>query len=121
MIFTLISEETEQVSEINLPCSEQELTDFCVSVSDKNTSTTKVTVSKISESKELFLLLGRNIYNLDELNFFVKALTSLKTTDKELFFIVAGGNMDISLSFLVNLCYNLHCYSVISDFSCLHL
>lgn len=124
MNFTLISPETKAEAEIILPCTEEEITKLCLKLEVKNTSKTEVLISKIKNQegdKDLFLLLGRKTCCLEELNFLMKALSAMKSTDKELFFMASGENTSEDLPYLINLLYNLHCFSVISDFACLHL
>ncbi|MFI3255037.1 MAG: antirestriction protein ArdA [Eubacteriales bacterium] len=121
MNFTLISPETKAEAEISLPCSEEEVCELCAKLQVKNTASTEVVVAKMGKYPDLFLLLGRKTHKLEELNFLMKALSTLKSAEKELFFMATGANSNEDLPYLINLTYNLDCFSVISDFSYLHL
>lgn len=55
--------------------------------------------------------------NIDELNFLMKRLDSFDAREKDTFYASAVGLGKTELKDLINLTYNTHCYSVISDFS----
>lgn len=121
MNFTLISPENKKEAVLSLPCCEEGISAFCTSLEVKNTAKTEVIVAKMEKHPDLFLLLGRKTCCLEELNFLMKALAGMKSAEKELFFMATGANSSEDLPFLINLVFNLSCYSVISDFSYLHL
>lgn len=54
--------------------------------------------------------------NIDEFNFLMKRLDSFDAREKDTFYASAVGLGKTELKDLINLTYNTHCYSVISDF-----
>jgi hypothetical protein len=70
-----------------------------------------------SNDSDLIGVIKERYCNVDELNFLVKRLDSFDAKEKNTFFASAVATDAQSLKELINLTYNTHCYSVISDFS----
>jgi hypothetical protein len=70
-----------------------------------------------SNDSDLIGVIKERYCNIDELNFLVKRLDSFDAKEKNTFFASAVATDAQSLKDLINLTYNTHCYSVISDFS----
>lgn len=70
-----------------------------------------------SNDSDLISVIKERYCNVDELNFLVKRLDSIDAKEKNTIFASAVGTDAQSLKDLINLTYNTHCYSVISDFS----
>ncbi|MFI3255509.1 MAG: hypothetical protein R3Y63_14420, partial [Eubacteriales bacterium] len=121
MNFILLSPETGKKEELTLPCSEDDFARYCQAVGVKNSSETMVTVERISQNTDLYLLIGGQTCKLEELNFLLKGIKSLKSEEKDLFLMASHANAQEELPFFINLVFNLQCFSVISDFSYLHL
>lgn len=70
-----------------------------------------------SNDRDLIGVLKERYCNVDELNFLVKRLDRFDAKEKSTFFASAIATDAQSLKDLINLTYNTHCYSVISNFS----
>jgi len=70
-----------------------------------------------SNDSDLIGVIKERYCNIDELNFLVKRLDSFDAKEKNTFFASAVATDSQSLKDFINLTYNTHCYSVVSDFS----
>jgi len=70
-----------------------------------------------SNDNNLISVIKERYCNVDELNFLAKRLDSLDAKEKTTFYASAVATDAQALKDLINLTYNTHCYSVISNFS----
>ena len=55
--------------------------------------------------------------NIDELNFLFKRMDSFDTKERKVFFALAFADNHKTIAELINLSFNTHCYSLVSDFN----
>lgn len=72
---------------------------------------------KGSMDKRFSRILGDRDVNIDELNYLMKRLDSFDSREMERFYAVAFGERLESMDDLINLSFNVHCYSLINNFS----
>jgi hypothetical protein len=65
----------------------------------------------------LSTLLSHQTVNLDELNFLMKRLDSFNQNELATFFAAAYAEKAETMTELINLSFNTHCYSLVADFS----
>lgn len=102
---------------LELPCREERIAEFCKAVGIPNTSATEVAVEGVYPSDRANSLLQNNTFNLDKLNFLAKRLDSFDGKEMTTFYAVAYGEKLDNIDSLINLTFNTHCASVVSDFS----
>lgn len=70
-----------------------------------------------SNDRDFISVIKEHYCNVDELNFLTKRLDSFDVREKTTFYASAIATDAKTIGDLINLTYNTHCYSVISDFS----
>ncbi len=64
----------------------------------------------------LKILVDKNV-NIDELNYLMKRLDSFDSREMEKFYAAAFGERLERIDDLINLTFNIHCYSLVNNFS----
>lgn len=114
----LIKNPTDNLEDVLwLPCDEKEMQDFCNKINTENTTTTEVCIQRVYSDEFADNLLKEIIYNLDELNYFTKRLDSFDHSELLTFYAAAEAKKLETMAELINLTFNTHCYSLVSDFS----
>lgn len=98
------------------PCEEERLNQICQSLKIQMSQGINCYIVDIN-NRELSGAIKENYCNIDELNFLTKRLESFDTKEKKQFFASALATQASTMADVINLTYNTHCYSVISDFS----
>lgn len=98
------------------PSKEKELQILCDSLGVSNMAKTKIKIGTVHNDEKMTDLLSGKTVNLDELNFLTKRLDSLDKNELTTFFAVAYAEKAETMTGLINLSFNTHCYSVIADF-----
>jgi hypothetical protein len=107
------------MAEVWFPCEEEKLSKVCSDVGIRiSKGMNCFTVG--SNDKDFNGIIKDNYCNVDELNFLTKRLDSLDTREKLTFYASVIATGADTMEDLINLTYNTHCYSVISDFSKLY-
>lgn len=106
----------EKAVRVWFPCEEDRLSRICDEVG-----------IVISKDKNCFIVEGsdrdfidamKDSYcNVDELNFLTKRLDSFDAKERNIFYAAIVATDAKTMTDLINLTYNTHCYSVISDFN----
>lgn len=118
MLDILIKNPTDNLEDVlKLPCEEVYIQSICNKIKIENTSTTEVYIQRVYFDLLADKLLKGKIYNLDELNYFFKRLDSLDDSELLTFYAVAEAEKLETMAELINLTFNTHCYSLVSDFS----
>lgn len=107
----------DQYRNAHFPCSEKELQILTDSFELPNTADTKLTVDTVHGDSKLDTLLSGREHNLDELNYLFKRIDSFGDNEMNIFCAVASGEKLQSLTDMINLTFNTHCYSLVDDFS----
>ena len=117
MYFTIRKEKDTNENEVEVwfPLDDLQLIKICDDVGIGAKLTENIYIVDSSDT-DLSMLIKEKFCNIDELNFLTKRLDSFDTKEKLTFFASAVATQAINVNDLINLTYNTHCYSVISDF-----
>ena len=102
---------------ITFPSKEKELQILCDSLGIGNTAKTVITIGNIHNDEKLSTLLSDKTVNLDELNFLMKRLDSFDQNELATFYAATYAEKAETMTELINLSFNTHCYSLVADFS----
>ena len=106
----------EKSIEAWFPVGEEKLNQICEELGISISKNANCYIVDSNDSDLIGVIIERHC-NIDELNFLIKRLDSFDAKEKNTFFASAVATDAQSLKELINLTYNTHCYSVISDFS----
>ncbi len=99
------------------PSKEKELQVLCDSLGIGNNAKTVITVRNVHNDEKLSTLLSDKTVNLDELNFMMKRLDSFDQKELATFYAATYAEKAETMTELINLSFNTHCYSLVADFS----
>lgn len=100
-----------------IPCTEKQIDKLCEVLGIPNNSQTVITVDSVYMDDRANSLLKDKTVNLDKLNYLAKRLDSFDAKEMTTFYAVAYGEKLDNIDSLINLTFNTHCASVVSDFS----
>lgn len=117
MYFTIRKEKDthENQEEVWFPLDDLQLIKICDDLGIGSKLTDNIYIVDASDA-DLSMLIKEKFCNIDELNFLTKRLDSFDAKEKLTFFASAVATEAVNMKDLINLTYNTHCYSVISDF-----
>jgi hypothetical protein len=117
LYFTIRKEKDthENQEEVWFPLDDLQLIKICDDLGIGSKLTDNIYIVDASDA-DLNVLIKEKFCNIDELNFLTKRLDSFDTKEKLTFFASAVATEADNVKDLINLTYNTHCYSVISDF-----
>ncbi|WKY46654.1 antirestriction protein ArdA [Eubacteriaceae bacterium ES3] len=117
MYFTIRKEKDTHENQVEawLPLDDLQLINICDDLGIGLKLTEKIHIVDSSDA-DLSMLIKEKFCNIDELNFLAKRLDSFDAKEKLTFFASAAATEAGNVKDLINLTYNTHCYSVISDF-----
>ena len=96
---------------------EKELQILCDSLGVANTAKTVIKIGTVHNDERLSALLSEQTVNLDELNFLMKRLDSFDRNELATFYAAAYAEKAETMTELINLSFNTHCYSLVANFS----
>lgn len=102
---------------LTFPSKEKELQILCDSLGVANTAKTEIKIGTVHNDERLSTLLSDKTVNLDELNFLMKRLDSFDQNENATFYAAAYAEKVETMAELINLSFNTHCYSIVTDFS----
>ncbi|NMB33138.1 MAG: hypothetical protein GX992_02700, partial [Clostridium sp.] len=102
---------------LTFPSKEKELQILCDSLGVANTAKTEVEIGTVHNDERLSALISHQTVNLDELNFLMKRLDSFDQNGLATFYAAAYAEKAETMTELINLSFNTHCYSLVADFS----
>lgn len=102
---------------LTFPSKEKELQILCDSLGVANTAKTEIKIGAVHNDERLSALLSDKTVNLDELNFLMKRLDSFDQNEFATFYATAYAQKAETMTELINLSFNTHCYSIVADFS----
>lgn len=102
---------------ITFPSGEKELQVLCDSLGIGNSAKTVIKIGTVHNDETLSTLLFDKTVNLDELNFLMKRLDSFDQKELATFYAAAYAEKAETMTELINLSFNTHCYSLVADFS----
>lgn len=106
----------DRLVEVWFPCEEDKLSKICKEFGIKLSKGINCVIVDSNDRDFIGLVKDYNC-NVDELSFLTKRLDSLDAREKNTFYASAVATSTKTMADLINLTYNTHCYSVISDFS----
>ncbi|MFI3227293.1 MAG: antirestriction protein ArdA [Clostridia bacterium] len=115
--FNLSNDKTQKATTLTLPAKETELQRVCSALGVSNDKNGRVKIIDVENQVHFNRLLKNTEQNLDELNYLAKRLDSLGTGEINTVLAVAEAKELTTAKDLINLTFNTHCYSVLSDFS----
>lgn len=102
---------------LTFPSKEKELLILCDSFGVANTAKTEIKIGTVHNDERLSTLLSDKTVNLDELNFLMKRLDSFDKNEIATFYAAAYAEKAETMAEFINLSFNTHCYSLVTDFS----
>ncbi|MBZ2175630.1 antirestriction protein ArdA [Schnuerera sp. xch1] len=110
------SNDDSKIKTIWFPMEEMELQEICNEVGIETSTGVNCYVENSRDERFLNILEDKNV-NIDELNYLMKRFDSFSPREIEKFYAAAFTEEAKSMADLINLSFNLHCYSLINNFS----
>ena len=110
------SRDADKSKTIWLPIEEDKLEEVSNELGIEMTRNPNVYI-EASRDERFSRILGDRDVNIDELNYLMKRLDSFDLRELEKFYAVAFGERLESMNDLINLTFNMHCYSLVNNFS----
>lgn len=107
----------DSITGFTIPCSEEQIDKLCEVLGIPNNSQAEITVDSVYMDDRANGLLQNKTFNLDKLNYLAKRLDSFDKNELTTFYAVSYSEKSNDIDRLINLTFNTHCYSVVSDFS----
>ncbi|WP_353095424.1 antirestriction protein ArdA [Tissierella praeacuta] len=109
----------KKIRDIWLPMEEKHLQEMCNDLGIEMTTEANCYIENSIDSN--FQKIFNNQYcNIDELNYLAKRLDGFSANETKRFYAAAHTENPETIAELINLSFNIHCYSLITDFSDLH-
>lgn len=108
--------QNEKVRTIWFPIEEESLQEICNELGIEMTTEPNCYIEDSMDRNFIRILQDKNC-NIDELNYLMKRLDGFGPQEIEKFYAAAFAESPKIISELINLSFNLHCYSLISDFN----
>lgn len=106
----------ESITGFTIPCEEGEINWLCEVIGIQNNSQTQIRVDSVSGDDRANALLKGKSLNLDKLNYLAKRMDSLSKNELTTFYAMAYEKKLDNVDSLINLTFNTHCASVVTDF-----
>ena len=110
------SSNDNKIKTILLPMGEDKLQDICNQLGIEMSIEPNCYIESSMDERFLNILEDKNV-NIDELNYLMKRFDGFDSRELEKFYAVAFGEKLETMQELINLSFNLHCYSLINSFS----
>ena len=110
------SKEDNKLKTIWLPMEEEELEQVCNELGIEMTTEPNCYIESSRDERFSNIMDDKNI-NIDELNYLMKRFDGLSPREIEKFYAASFAEEAKSMADLINLSFNLHCYSLINNFS----
>ena len=111
-----LSNTSENIETVRFPCNEEILNKICDSLGIEMTTEPNCYILDSSD-KEFLKILPNNLCNIDELNYLMKRLDGFSAKETKQFYAIAFAEESKTMAELINLSFNMHCYSLVTDFS----
>lgn len=111
-----LSNTSENIETVRFPCDEEILNKNCDSLGIEMTTEPNCYILDSSD-KEFLKILPNNLCNIDELNYLMKRLDGFSAKEIKQFYATAFAEETKTMTELINLSFNMHCYSLVTDFS----
>lgn len=108
--------ENEKTRTIWFPIEEENLYKICSELGIKMTTASNCYIENSMDRNFLNILHDKNC-NIDELNYLMKRLDGFSQKEIERFYAASFAENPKTMAELINLSFNMHCYSLVSDFN----
>jgi len=108
--------ENEKTRTIWFPIEEENLYKICSELGIKMTTASNCYIENSMDRNFLRILHDKNC-NIDELNYLMKRLDGFSQKEIERFYAASFAENPKTMAELINLSFNMHCYSLVSDFN----
>lgn len=115
MITVTVQYDQARIS-LSFPCADSEMEKRLEQLEGRGKSDLNLFIAEVNEPKELSVLQGRFV-NLDELNYLAKRMESMDHQERMQYYAAAAHCGMHDMKDLINLTFNLSCYTLIRDFS----
>ena len=110
------SSNDNKIKTILLPMEEDKLEEVCNELEIETTTEPNSYIEDSRDERLLNILTDKNV-NIDELNYLMKKFDGLSPREMEKCYAATFGEKLETMQDLINLSFNLHCYSLINNFS----
>lgn len=107
---------SENIETVRFPCDEEILDKICDSLGIKMTTESNCYILDSSD-KDFLRIIPDNLCNIDELNYLMKRLDGFSPREIKQFYATAFAEEPKTKAELINLSFNMHCYSLVTDFN----
>ena len=101
----------------NLPYEESEISNVYNQLELETSIVPNCYIEKVVYDPDINEVLKGKECNIDELNFLFKRMDSFDAKERKVFFASAFSENSKTIAELINLSFNTHCYSLVSDFN----
>ncbi len=108
--------ENEKARTIWFPMEEENLDKICSELGIEMTTEPNCYIENSMDRNFLNILHDKNC-NIDELNYIMKRLDGFSQKEIERFYAASFAESPKTIAELINLSFNMHCYSLVSDFN----
>lgn len=108
--------ENEKTRTIWFPIEEENLDKICSELGIEMTTAPNCHIENSMDRNFLNILHDKNC-NIDELNYLMKRLDGFSQKEIERFYAASFAENPKTMAELINLSFNMHCYSLVSDFN----
>lgn len=111
-----LNRENEKTRTIWFPIEEENLDRICNELGIEMTTASNCYIENSMDRNFLNILHNKNC-NIDELNYLMKRLDGFSQKEIERFYAASFAENPKTMGELINLSFNMHCYSLVSDFN----
>jgi len=111
-----LNRENEKTRTIWFPIEEENLDRICNELGIEMTTASNCYIENSMDRNFLNILHNKNC-NIDELNYLMKRLDGFSQKEIERFYAASFAKNPKTMGELINLSFNMHCYSLVSDFN----
>ena len=112
-----IDRKEEESIMFNFPYEESEISNVYNQLELETSTAPNCYIEEVVYDSDMNEVLKGKECNIDELNFLFKRMDSFDTKGRKVFFASAFAENSKTIAELINLSFNTHCYSLVSDFN----
>lgn len=113
---SIVRKEDESIM-FNFPYEESEISNVYNQLELETSTAPNCYIEEVVYDSDMNEVLKGKECNIDELNFLFKRMDSFDTKGRKVFFASAFAENSKTIAELINLSFNTHCYSLVSDFN----
>ncbi|MDR7855859.1 antirestriction protein ArdA [Tissierella sp.] len=112
-----IDRKEEESIMFNFPYDESEISNVYNQLELETSTAPNCYIEEVVYDSDMNEILKGKQCNIDEVNFLFKRMDSFDTKERKVFFASAFAENPETIAELINLSFNTHCYSLVSDFN----